>query len=79
MKFTYQLYWSKMPGMVEPLSSPMTLDYPSINDARKIMARLLDEADAPIHSVTIVSEDRQTCERWFQINGSWRCKEVKLR
>jgi hypothetical protein len=67
-----------MPGLVEPFSSTVTLEYPSVHEARKIVAKLVDEAGAPIHSATVVSEDRKTSERWFQIDGTWRRKDVKV-
>jgi hypothetical protein len=57
---------------VEPFLLPLTLDFPSIVEARKAIIKVAEHKDVPAHSVTIRSEDGTVFERWFQIDGVWR-------
>ena len=76
MKFTYQNYWERLgkAGAVEPLLLPLTLQFPSVAEARTVLEKIVAIDKMPEHSVTLTSEDGAISERWFQVDGSWRRK-----
>ena len=59
---------------VMPYRSPLTLKLRGIQDARAVVIKLATEKYAAVHSVTVTSPFGQ--ERWFQIDGKWRYKDV---
>jgi hypothetical protein len=77
MKFTYQIYWERLgkAGAVEPFLLPLTLQFPSVAEARAVLEKIVAIEKVPAHSVTLTSEDGGISERWFQIDGSWRRKD----
>jgi hypothetical protein len=75
MKFTLQMFWEGEPGSaVAPFLKPLTLDFPSIDEARKVFLKTTNLEQVRVHSLTITSEDG-TSERWFHIDGLWRRKD----
>ena len=77
MKFTYQIYWERpgKAGAVEPFLLPLTLQFPSVAEARAMLEKIVAIEKVPAHSVILTSEDGAISERWFQIDGSWRRKD----
>ena len=77
MKFTYQIYWERLgkAGAVEPFLLPLTLQFPSVAEARAVLEKIVAIEKVPVHSVTLTSEDDAISERWFQIDGLWRRKD----
>jgi hypothetical protein len=77
MKFTYQIYWERLgkAGAVEPFLLPLTLQFPSVAEARAVIEKIVAIEKVPVHSVTLTSEDGAISERWFHIDGSWRRKD----
>jgi hypothetical protein len=77
MKFTLQMFWANATkGDIEPFLPPLSLEFPSTDDARRVFTQILGHPKIPVHSLTLVSEDGTTSERWFQIDGEWRRKDV---
>jgi hypothetical protein len=74
MKVTLQMFWTNLHGEIEPLLSPLTLNFESADDARRIFGQVTKHQDIPVHSLTLVSDDGAISERWFKIDGSWRQK-----
>jgi len=75
MKFTVQMFWAKEKGELEPFLTPLSLEFPSADEARRVLAQILNRPKIPVHSLKLVSEDGTTSERWFQIDGEWRRKD----
>lgn len=76
MIFTLQMFWANPRGEIEPLLTPLTLNFGSAEEARRIFGQVTNHPKIPVHSLTLVSEDGSTSERWFQIDGAWRRKDV---
>ena len=75
MKFTQQIFWENPEGQIEPFLKPLSLEFPSADAARGIFKHVLNHPKIPAHSLTLVSEDCDVSERWFQIDGVWRRKD----
>jgi hypothetical protein len=75
--FTFQMFWENG-RTVEPFLKPLTLELDSIDEARKLIEKVVGNPKIPLHSVTIVSADRTTSERWFQLDGAWRQRPDRL-
>jgi hypothetical protein len=71
--FTFQMFWQNA-GTVEPFLRPLTLKLESIDEARRIIEKVVGHPDIPLHSLTIISEDQAISERWYQLDGAWRRK-----
>jgi len=76
MKFTLEMFWTNPSGEIEPLLKPLTLDFKTVDDARQVFSAVTNHPKIPAHSITLVSEDRSISERWFQIDGIWRRKDM---
>jgi hypothetical protein len=76
MKFTIQMFWTNLHGEIEPLFTPLTLNFVSAEEAGRIFGQVTDQPNIPVHSLTLVSEDSTISERWFQIDGVWRRKDA---
>jgi hypothetical protein len=76
MKFTLQMFWSNLQGDIEPLHTPLALDFSSVDEARRIFGQVTNHPNIPVHSLTLESEDGTTSERWFKIDGAWRRKDA---
>jgi hypothetical protein len=76
MKFTLQMFWANPKGDLEPFLNPLSLEFPSADAARRVFSQILNHPKIPVHSLTLVSEDGTTSERWFQIDGEWRQKNA---
>ena len=74
MRFTLQMFWASPHGEIEPLLTPLALNFASAEEARRIFGQVTKHPKIPVHSLTLVSEDGSTSERWFQIDGAWRRK-----
>jgi hypothetical protein len=76
MKVTLQMFWAKLHGEIEPLHAPLTLNFATAEDARRIFSQVTNHPNIPVHSLTLISEDGTISERWFQIDGAWRRKDT---
>lgn len=76
MKFTFQMFWANQKGHIEPFLQPLSLEFPSADAARRVFTQILNHPKIPAHSLTLVSEDGTTSERWFQIDGEWKRKDA---
>jgi hypothetical protein len=76
MKVTLQMFWTNPHEGIEPLLKPLTLDFASAEEARRIFGQMTKHPNIPVHSLTLVSEDGTISERWFQIDGAWRRKDA---
>ena len=76
MKFTLQMFWANSLGEIEPFLRPLTLSFPSAEEARRVFSQVTRHPKIPVHSLTLVSEDGSTSERWFQLDGVWRRKDA---
>jgi hypothetical protein len=74
-EFRIQMY-QQLDGRapVMPYRSPLTQKLRGIQDARAVVIKLATEKYGAVHSVTVTSPFGQ--ERWFQIDGKWRYKDV---
>ena len=76
MKFTLQMFWARADGQIEPFLPPLTLDFSSADEARRVYSKILEQPKIPVHSLTLQSEDAATSERWFKVDGEWRRKDA---
>jgi hypothetical protein len=79
MKLTIQLFWEGEPApapAVAPFLKPLTLNFRSIDEARELAIKTADHENVPAHSFTIKSEDGKVSERWYQLDGAWRRKDI---
>ena len=77
MKFTFEPFWEPRPGQLELLfAKPITLDFPTANEARRAFSQILGHTDFPAHSMLLTSADGVVSERWYSLDGEWRIKEV---
>jgi hypothetical protein len=76
MIFTLQMFWTNLHGEIEPFLAPLTLNFASAEEARRIFGQVTHHPNIPLHSLTLVSEDGTISERWFQIDGAWRRKDA---
>jgi hypothetical protein len=77
MKFTCQYFKEEDDHRVESFLRSLTLEFPSIEQARELFRKGADLDKVPAHSFTIKSEDGKISERWFQMDGSWRRREAR--
>ena len=76
MKFTLQMFWANPHGEIEPLLTPLTLNFASAEEARRSFGQVTNHPNIPVHSLMLVSEDSTISERWFRIDGAWRRKDA---
>jgi hypothetical protein len=76
MKFTIQMFWESPANGLEPFLLPLSLDFSSVEEARSAFDKVACHPNVPVHSLTLKSENGSISERWFQIDGQWRRKEV---
>jgi hypothetical protein len=76
MKFTLQMFWTNPRGEIEPLLTPLTLNFASAEEAQRSFGQVTNHPNIPVHSLTLVSEDSTISERWFRIDGVRRRKDA---
>ncbi len=75
MRYTFEPFWERRPGDLEPLGVTLSLSFETADAARAAYMRVLDRPDSPVHSVRITSEDGSICERWFKLDSTWQRKD----
>ena len=53
MKFTLQMFWTNPHGEIEPLLTPLTLNFASAEEARRIFGQVTNHPNIPVHSLTL--------------------------
>ena len=69
MEFVFKIFWAGN-GSLEPLLEPAPVCLSSIERARDLAKNFA--AYAPVHSITIETQDGSIFERWCWLNETWR-------
>jgi hypothetical protein len=76
LDFKFEIYQQKNHSTsIELYLPPLVFKLPAMEDARAVVAHLISRKDTPIHSLTVTSVVGS--ERWFQLDGVWRCKSSR--
>ena len=77
MLFTFEIFAEDIDEIgIAPFLKPITLDLTSAKLARGMIESIATRQDIPVHSVKLSSADHTVSERWFKLDGQWRCKDA---